>query len=430
MLSLHPESMIGTRIGQFRVDEFIAKGAMGLVFKGFDSVLERMVALKLMPKADDSLLPGEEEARKRFTQEAKATARLSDHPNIVTIYSTGETDSFQYICMEYVHGKSLAQILRAEKRLPPLKAVPLFEQILLGIQAAFEAGITHRDIKPSNIMVDDEGWVRVVDFGVAKVASLAMTTTGAVLGTPYYMSPEQITGNKVDSRSDIYSIGAVLYQALTGERPFEGESTSSLLYKIVNTQPIQPDAIDADIPVPLCDIIRKAMEKSPVDRYQAPSEMLRALRDVKKHLERNDRANHGATDHPTPAADSHPTTAREPDRGTIGVRQDVPSPGIEPVSDSRRRAEPSPPVAEVPAEEEQEAQGSRTGVYSGEIFRDAAVFPPDARGSRRCRGGGAFLPLAPSAGGYRRPRRIAGSRCRTLRANLRSRRTPPVPPVP
>lgn len=283
MTSTNPDSMVGTRIGQFRLDEYISRGSMGLVFKAFDTVLERTVALKLIPKTADDLFPHGEEASRRFVQEARATAKLSNHPNIVTIYTSGETDEFQYICMEYVSGKSLFQILREEKLLSPERALPLFEQVLLAIHAAHQAEITHRDIKPSNIMITKEGEVRVVDFGIAKLASLSMTTVGSILGTPYYMSPEQISGSKVDSRSDIFSTGAVLYQVLTGERPFKGESTTALIYKIMNTEPVAPNVLNAHVPEPLCEIIRKAMAKSPADRYQDPAAMLQAIREVMKH---------------------------------------------------------------------------------------------------------------------------------------------------
>lgn len=286
MFALKPGSLIGSRIGQFRVDEFIARGAMGMVFKGFDTVLERTVALKLIPKTSDPLAPWEVEAEKRFVQEAKATAQISDHPNIVTIHTFGETELFRYICMEYVSGMSLAQVLRTERLIPVEKALRLFEQILSGIHAAHSAEIIHRDIKPSNIMITDNDEVRLVDFGIAKVASLSITAKGSLLGTPYYMSPEQIAGGGIDGRADIYSIGAVLYQVLTGERPFEGESATAVIYKIMSTDPVPPGEVNPLIPEPLCGIIRKAMAKNPQDRYQTSAEMLQAIRDVMKAARR------------------------------------------------------------------------------------------------------------------------------------------------
>ncbi len=277
-----PESLIGQQIDQFRLDQFVAKGAMCIVYKAFDTVLVRTVALKLIPKRVMDGLSNEdtarlEEARKRLIQEAKAAGRLS-HPNIVTIHSYGQTEEFEYICMEFVSGQTLTQILNERKTLGVGEAIGIFQQVLMALDVANRAHIVHRDIKPGNIMVTDDGIVKVMDFGIAKLPSFSMTTTGTVLGTPYYMSPEQITGQEVDIRSDIFSLGAVLYQALTGERPFEATNTATLAYKIVQVEPIPPDVVNIHIPHPLGNIVRKALAKNPADRFQDPLEMLRAIR--------------------------------------------------------------------------------------------------------------------------------------------------------
>ena len=280
-----PESIIGQQIDQFRLDQFLAKGAMCIVYKAFDTVLVRTVALKLICKEGEDGLSHEdalkrEEARKRLIQEAKAAGRLS-HPNIVTIHSYGQAKEFEYICMEYVSGKTLTQILNERKVLRVDEAIRVFQQVLMALDVANRAHIVHRDIKPGNIMVNDDGMVKVMDFGIAKLPSFSMTTTGTVLGTPYYMSPEQITGQEVDIRSDIFSLGAVLYQTLTGERPFEASNTATLAYKIVQVEPIPPDVVNIHIPHPLGNIVRKALAKNPADRFQDPSEMLRAIRAVR-----------------------------------------------------------------------------------------------------------------------------------------------------
>ncbi len=279
---LNHEGYVGRQIDQFRIDSFVARGAMGMVFKAFDTVLIRTVALKLIPKTPkESLSPQEaatlEEARKRLVQEAKTAGRLS-HPNIVTIHSYGETDEFEYICMEFVHGKTLAEILSERKVLTAEEAVAIFEQILLAIEVANKEQIVHRDIKPSNIMMTDEGLVKVMDFGIAKLPSLSMTVTGTVLGTPFYMSPEQISGQRIDIRSDLFSLGAVLYESLTGERPFAGENTATLAYKIVQTDPIPAKILNVHIPQGLGKVISKALAKDPSERYQTPREMLMSLR--------------------------------------------------------------------------------------------------------------------------------------------------------
>ncbi|MGO9312639.1 MAG: protein kinase domain-containing protein [Syntrophobacteraceae bacterium] len=276
--------LIGRQIDQFRLDQFIARGPMGLVMKAFDTVLIRTVALKLIPKRMEAILsPVEavamETAHRRLVQEATAAGRLS-HPNIVTIHSYGETNEFEFICMEYVSGQTLAQILQTERTLRLEAAVSIFEQVLMALEAAHTEQIIHRDIKPSNIMITDDKRVKVMDFGIAKLPSLSetMAMTRTVLGTPYYMSPEQISGQKIDIRSDIFSLGAVLYESLTGEKPFSGENTATLAYKIVQTDPVPPRVLNLHIPPALGSIITKALAKDPAQRFQTPDKMLQELK--------------------------------------------------------------------------------------------------------------------------------------------------------
>lgn len=284
---LHPSNLIGKQIDQFRLDEFIAKGAMGMVFRAFDTVLMRTVALKLISKQmiedlTDEEITMREETRKRLIQEAKTAGRLN-HPNILTIYSYGETDEFEYICMEYLKGKTLHQLLSEKKIIEVDQAISILEQILYALEAANKEQIVHRDIKPSNIMITEDGRVKVMDFGIAKLPSFSMTTTGTVLGTPYYMSPEQISGQKVDIRSDIFSVGAVLYQIVTGERPFEATNTATLAYKIVQVDPIPPDILNVHVPHPLGFILKKSLAKNPSERYQNPTEMILDLKAAKEN---------------------------------------------------------------------------------------------------------------------------------------------------
>jgi serine/threonine-protein kinase len=278
----NPDKLIGTQIDQFRLDQFIARGAMGMVFKAFDTILLRTVAVKLISKLDaegasEEELAMREEARKRLIQEAKAAGRLT-HPNIVTIHCYGETPEFVYICMELVTGRTLSQLLNEKKVLPLGETVTIFEQILQALELANLEEIVHRDIKPSNIMVTDDSRVKVMDFGIAKLPSLSMTTVGTILGTPHYMSPEQISGQMVDIRSDLFSVGAVLYEVLTGERPFQAESTAALIYKILQVDPISPLVLNSNIPELVGDIVRKALAKDPAQRYQTATDMLVALR--------------------------------------------------------------------------------------------------------------------------------------------------------
>lgn len=281
---LDPDSLVGKKLDQFRLDQYVARGAMGMIYKAFDTVLVRTVALKLIPKAIDEgmskqELAAREEARKRLIQEAKAAGRLS-HPNIVTIHSYGETDDYEYICMEFVQGRTLSQVLQDQKVLSVEEVLPIIENVLQALECANQEHIVHRDIKPSNIMITSDGRAKVMDFGIAKLPSFSMTVTGTVLGTPYYMSPEQISGQKVDIRSDLFSLGAVLYEIVTGERPFEAENTATLAYKIVQLDPIPPKVLNIHVPEAVGKIISKALTKDPTQRYQTPAEMLRDIRAV------------------------------------------------------------------------------------------------------------------------------------------------------
>ena len=283
-----PGSLVGKQIGQFRLDQFLARGAMGRVFKAFDTVQLRTVAVKVISKtevagATEEELTAFEEARKCLIWEANAAGRLT-HPSIVTIYSYGETTEFVYLCMEYVSGRTLKQILDEQKILPVDETLMIFEQILQAMELAGQQEIVHRDIKPSNIMIGDDGRVKVMDFGIARLPSLALPTAGTLQGTPHYMSPEQISGQRVDNPSAIFSVGAVLYEALTGERPFTAKSTAALIHKILQVEPIPPRVLNIHVPETVGDIINKALAKNPADRFQTPTEMLEALRAVTQSL--------------------------------------------------------------------------------------------------------------------------------------------------
>ena len=280
MSSLDAKHLPGKQIDQYTLELFLGRGAMGQVFRATDSILKRTVALKLIIKTDD-LQPMSSEARKRLIREAQAAGRLS-HPNIVTIYSYGETEELQYITMEYVAGKNLAQILRERKVLEIGEVLDIIEQILLALDAACEEGIVHRDIKPANIMITSGGKVKVTDFGLARLHSAsALTVSGAILGTPYYMSPEQVASQLVDTRSDIFSTGVVLYELLTGARPFDADSISAIIYKILHSEPPPPTMLKTGIPDFVAGIIKKALSKEIRSRYQNPQEMLKDIRTAK-----------------------------------------------------------------------------------------------------------------------------------------------------
>ncbi|HLW78409.1 MAG TPA: protein kinase, partial [Terriglobia bacterium] len=249
--------------------------------QGFDPVINRTVAIKTM------LLEGfssadYEEYKKRFQREAQAAGVLS-HPNIVTVHDFGEDNGVLYLAMEFLKGVSLEDLLRRQKRMPAEDVVRLFEQVCSALDHAHSHQVVHRDMKPANIMLLDNGQAKVTDFGIARLLSsgTGMTRVGQVVGTPSYMSPEQVKGLPVDGRSDIFSLGVILYLLLTGKKPFEGPSLTTIIYKIVNEDPVPPSEVDANLLPSLSVIVGRALAKDPKKRYQTCRELAEDLRNYK-----------------------------------------------------------------------------------------------------------------------------------------------------
>lgn len=276
---LRHQDLIGKQIEEFRLDRFIDAGAMGMVFEAQDTVLNRKIALKLIRKGTEGFSE-KEPFEARAIREAQAAARLS-HPNIVAVYRYGETADFHYIGMELVRGRTLGRVLQERGKIPLEEAIPIFDQVLLALEAAAREQIVHRDIKPANIMVGPDQRIKVMDFGIAKIGFQASTVTGNVLGTPSYMSPEQVSGKKIDMRSDLFSLAAVLYQVVTGERPFQGDNLGALVYKLLHTEPVPVHFVNPDLPPTLWPIIRRALSKKPEDRFASPADMRAALSALK-----------------------------------------------------------------------------------------------------------------------------------------------------
>ncbi len=270
-----------TQFGRYVIIAELGRGAMGAVHRALDPLIERDVAIKtLLPNLPPDIM---DEVRERFLREARSAGRLN-HPNIVTIYDVGEQDGVAYIAMELLEGKSLQQILRETPRLPIATIADLVAQIADGLDLAQRFRITHRDIKPANIMVSADWRAKLTDFGVAHVASSSMTQTGTALGSPKYMSPEQVTGQPLDPRSDIFSLGVVLYEMLVRRTPFERASDTTvfaLLHRIAGDAHAAVTQIDAQIPVIFDTILAKALAKSPDKRYQRAGDMANDLRNYK-----------------------------------------------------------------------------------------------------------------------------------------------------
>ena len=260
-------------IGRYSVIRELGRGAMGVVFEASDPNLGRTVALKTIHA--NAIGANPEEAAQRFKNEARAAGSLS-HPNIVTIFDAGEQDGLLYIAMELLAGDTLDTLLSKQRTVPLQRAIEVTRQICSALDYANAKGIVHRDIKPANIIFLPNGTVKITDFGLARTAE-AITMTGQVMGTPHYMSPEQVRGRPVDGRSDLFSVGVMLYEMVTGERPFDGQSITTIMYKIVHETPTSPRALDSSIPAGLSAVIERSMAKSPEDRFQTGAELVEAL---------------------------------------------------------------------------------------------------------------------------------------------------------
>jgi len=262
-----------TLAGKYKIIKVLGRGGMGIVYKAEDTKLKRSVALKFLPPE----LIRDEEARERFVLEARSAAALS-HPNICTIHEIAEDGGKSFIAMEYIEG----QTLRAKIEKGPLgldEAMNIFMQVVEGLEEAHKKGIIHRDIKSSNIMVTEKGQAKVMDFGLAKVkGGILLTREGTTLGTVAYMSPEQAQGKEVDHHSDIWSLGVVMYEMLTGQLPFKGEREASILYSVVHEEPTPLKEVKRDLPPELQQIINRALKKKPESRYTSTAEMLKDLR--------------------------------------------------------------------------------------------------------------------------------------------------------
>jgi eukaryotic-like serine/threonine-protein kinase len=256
--------------GRYRVLRRLGSGGMADVWLAEDQHLQRQVALKVLHRH----FAQDREFVARFQREAEAAAALQ-HPNIVSVYDRGEVDGTSYIAMQYVQGPTLKELI--ERGLSPEQAVMLIRQVLEAARAAHRQGIVHRDLKPQNVIVDDEGKALVTDFGIARAGVSEITQTGSVMGTPHYLSPEQAQGYEVSSVSDLYSIGVLLYEALTGRVPFEGESAVAVAMKQVSQAPQRPSSINPRVSPALDAVVMRALEKEPGQRFQSADAFIAAL---------------------------------------------------------------------------------------------------------------------------------------------------------
>jgi serine/threonine-protein kinase len=257
---------------------------MGIVYLGQDPRINRITAIKTFRFSEDLEEDEVKKLKEKFFIEAESAGTLS-HPNIVTIYDAGEEQELAYIAMEYLEGGDLQGFTKEGKLLPMRKVIDYVADIADALDYAHQKGIVHRDIKPANIMLLKSGVVKITDFGIARITASSQTQTGVVKGTPYYMSPEQISGQKVDGRSDVFSLGTMLYQLLTGKLPFSGENLAALMHQIMNVPQPDPREYNPKIVKPLVDIINKALEKDRDKRYERASQMAAHLRSLGKKID-------------------------------------------------------------------------------------------------------------------------------------------------
>jgi tRNA A-37 threonylcarbamoyl transferase component Bud32 len=271
-------------LGRYEILEELGRGAMGIVYKGRDPKLDRLTAIKTIRFTDDFDEDQAEKIREQFYREAEVVAKLS-HPNIVTIFDVGEDLDLSYLAMEYLEGESLENYARKENLMQIRETIEVTAQVCEALEYAHNHGIVHRDIKPANIMILKNRLVKVTDFGIARATASSKTRTGVIKGTPYYMSPEQISGMKVDGRSDIFSLGIVFYQLLTGELPFGGENLAAIMYQITTVEPEPPTKHNPKIYKAAVAIVNRALEKSLDSRYQNAKQMGNHLRLLAQKLD-------------------------------------------------------------------------------------------------------------------------------------------------
>src|SRR5262245_7610962 len=262
------------RLGKYEIVAKIGQGAMGDVYKAHDPILNRDVAIKTM----SATIGADEELRKRFHREAQAAARLN-HPGIVSVYDFGEEAGKIYMAMELLEGKDLRAMI-GKVPMSIDRKLTMIVQICEAMSFAHAKEVVHRDLKPGNIHIQPNGQIKIMDFGLARLASSEMTRTGMVMGTPNYMSPEQVRGERADARSDVFSLGAVFYEILANKKPFEADSLHAVLFQVMQGEPEPIENLVPELPQEIGDIIRAAMSKEPVQRFTNAGEMADALRHV------------------------------------------------------------------------------------------------------------------------------------------------------
>ncbi|MGQ5524218.1 serine/threonine-protein kinase [Chitinimonas sp. PSY-7] len=265
------------KLGHYRIKETLGEGAMGVVYRAVDERLDRTVAIKVLRLHLNAAERAEYAAR--LQQEARSAARLN-HAGIITMFDCGDENGHAYLAMEFVEGKTLQSLLDQGIRLPLNRVLKLADQLFAALAYAHENGVVHRDIKPANLMLKADGKLKITDFGIAQLPTSDLTRTGTIIGSPRHMAPEQIEGKKLDGRADIFAAGIVLYEVLTGKRPFDGDHMASIAYKILHEKPADIRSLNPTVPDWLVDVVMRCLEKAPEARFITAKEARGALREV------------------------------------------------------------------------------------------------------------------------------------------------------
>ncbi len=345
------------QIGKYRVNRLIGEGGMGRVYEASDPIINRRVAIKTISQQ----VLQNPETRARFIREAQAAGQLS-HPNLITIHDIGEDGDLPFIVMEYLEGEELTGFI-SKGRLALDVKLRLMIDMCQGLAYAHEKGLIHRDIKPANIFVTMQQQVKILDFGLARGLESELTQTGNVVGTPSYMAPEQVRGEPIDQRADIFSAGVVLYELLSGRKPFKADSVAALIFQVLEHQPEPVDRLDPNLPGELATVVQRALAKNPAERYQRVDEMLADLKRIKNHAES------------TVLLTAPPAAAARPSEIATVIRRAPAAATAAPVA----AAAPEPtrgaavPVAPVPSEVPTRQPASRNWLAIGGIAVLAAV---------------------------------------------------------
>ena len=320
---------------------------MGVVYRGYDPVIGRGVAVKTLRLTEAGTGLSREELVGRFQTEARAAGLLT-HPNIVVVFDAGEEGGLFYITMEFVEGRSLQSHIDAKQPFPVSRVLKLMEQVCSALDFAHQHNVVHRDIKPANLMLTPDDTVKITDFGTAKILQFGTAQTSHVMGTPSYMSPEQVKGKAIDGRSDIFSLGVILYELMTGEKPFPGQNITTVIYKIINEEPIPPRSLDSSIHPGLSAVISKALAKDPGARYQSCHELLTALKNF------HELTGADATVRMAPGG-AHPSPTATPNRSITNAARAAGVPPVAKPAEAHNSLQS--PMLLVPAEEPREKRG-------------------------------------------------------------------------